>query len=46
MVGSKFTKVPRTSWPSLRRTCTAIPTETGGDRKEVAPTARAKARPW
>jgi hypothetical protein len=28
MVGSKCTKVPRTSWPSLRRTRTAIPTET------------------
>jgi hypothetical protein len=36
MVGSKCTKVPQTSWPSLRRTRTAIPTETGGGREEVA----------
>jgi hypothetical protein len=40
MVGSKCTKVPRTSWPSLRRTRTAIPTETGGDREEVAGEAK------
>jgi hypothetical protein len=41
MARLKAMKVPRTSWPSGRRTRTTITTKPGGAREEVAPAARA-----